>query len=37
MSLLYSTLKPIVRLSVEGAPAVFFLPPEKDLSRFAAY
>lgn len=24
MSLLYSTLKPIVRLSVEGAPAVFF-------------
>lgn len=37
MSLLYSILKPIVRLSVEGARPPFSFPPEKDLSRFAAY
>ena len=37
MSLLYSTLKPIVSLSVEGRARRFLLPPEKDLSRFAAY
>ena len=37
MSLLYSTLKPIVRLSVEGHARRFLLPLEKDLSRFAAY
>ena len=37
MSLLYSTLKPIVRLSVEERVRRFLLPPEKDLSRFAAY
>ena len=37
MSLLYSTLKPIVRLSVEGRARCFLLPPEKDLSHFAAY
>lgn len=37
MSLLYSTLKPIVRLSIEGRACRFLLPPEKDLSRFAAY
>lgn len=37
MSLLYSILKPIVRLNVEGRARRFLLPPEKDLSRFAAY
>ena len=37
MSLLYSTLKPIVRLIVEGRARRVLLPPEKDLSRFAAY
>ena len=37
MSLLYSTLKPIVRLSVEWRARRFLFPPEKDLSRFAAY
>ena len=37
MSLLYSILKPIVRLSVKGHAHRFLLPPEKDLSRFAAY
>ncbi len=37
MSLLYSTLKPIVRLSVEGRARRFLLPLKKDLSRFAAY
>ena len=37
MSLLYSTLKPIVRLSVEGRARRFLLPLEKDLGRFAAY
>ena len=37
MSLLYSTLKPIVRLSVEGRARRFLLPPEKDLSSLAAY
>lgn len=37
MSLLYSTLKLIVRLSVEGRARRFLLPSEKDLSRFAAY
>ena len=37
MSLLYSTLKPIVRLSIEGRARRFLLPPEKDLSRFAAF
>lgn len=37
MSLLYSTLKPIVRLSIEGRARRFLLPLEKDLSRFAAY
>lgn len=37
MSLLYSILKPIVRLSVKGRARRFLLPSEKDLSRFAAY
>ena len=30
MSLLYSILKPIVRLSVEGRARRFLFPPEKD-------
>lgn len=37
MSLLYSILKPIVRSCVKGRARRFLLPPEKDLSRFAAY
>ena len=37
MSLLYSILKPIVRLSVEGRARRFLSPSEKDLSLFAAY
>ena len=37
MNLIYSILKPIVRLSVKGRARRFLLPSEKDLCRFAAY